>query len=75
MACNTAILSVANAIKKFHIKYPLQYVYQQKLYNDKQEIIDELFYQYHLPLLKYIDLNALITERKQNIDAAAYEKI
>ena len=64
---------VANTIKKFHIWYILHSVCKQKLNHDKQEIIDELFYQYHLPLLTYINHPKLVTEWKQNIDSAAYE--
>ena len=55
MACTTEISSVSNTINKLHIHYPLHYLYQQNLYHNKQENIDELFYQYHIPLLKYID--------------------
>ena len=36
--------------------------------------IDELFDEYHIPLLNDIDHPALIEEWKRNIDAAAYEK-
>ena len=74
MARTTAIYSLANTINKFHIQYPFHFVYQQKLYHDKQYIMYELFHQYHIPLLKYIYYPALITEWKQNIDSAAYEK-
>ena len=47
---------------------------QQKLYNDKQDVMDELYHQYHIPLLKYVNNTALIIERKQNLDSTAYEK-
>ena len=72
MACYTAISSVASTIEKFHIMSNFHYVYQQNFYHDKQEITDEIFDEYHIPLLKNIDRLALITEWKQNLDAAAY---
>ena len=74
MACTTAISLVANTIKKFHIQYSLNYVYQQNLYHNKQDIMDELFHKYQLPLLRYIEHPALITEWKQNLDYDSYEK-
>ena len=60
--------------KKIHIKYPLHSIYQQKIYHDKQEIMYELFHQYHFPLLKYIDYPSLITQHKQNLDSDAHKK-
>ena len=48
--------------------------YIHNLYRDKQEIIDETFFQYIKTLLQDIDHPALIQQLKQNIDAAAYEK-
>ena len=62
MAFITEISSVANTINKLHIQHPLHYFYQQKLLRDKQEIIDELFFQYPIPLLKNIDHPAFITQ-------------
>ena len=37
--------------------------------------MDELFHQYHIPLLKYIEHPAFITEWKKNIDSVSYENI
>ena len=74
MACTIAISSVSNTIKKFHRKSNLLF-FQKNVYHDKQNIMDELFHQCHLPLLKYIDNTELITEWKQNIYYALYEKI
>ena len=46
---------------------------QTKLYHDKQNIPDELFYQFHPPLLKKI--SSLIYYRmRTNIDSDAYKK-
>ena len=43
------------------------------MYYDKQDEIDNLFYEYHVPLLNNLDPRAFIEEWKQNIDAAPYE--
>ena len=74
MACTTASYSVANTIKNFRIQSLLHNFYQQNLYPDKQEVMNELLHRCHLPLLKYIDHPELITEWKQNIDSSAYKK-
>ena len=58
----TEIYLVVNTIKKFHIQSSLHFFYQQNIYHDKQEIMDELFHQYHIYLLKCIDNPAFITE-------------
>ena len=55
--------------------YTVHSVYQQNLYHDKQDIIDDMFYQYHLILMKDIDHPELIQEWKQSLDSDAYEKI
>ena len=73
MDCYTEISSVANTINKFHINSDLNYGYIHNFYHDKKST-DEMFYQYHLPLLKYIDHPALIQEQKK-IDADFYKKI
>ena len=72
MAKNTAIYSVAKTIKKLHIHYYLHLIYKENFYHDKQREMDEIFDEYHLSLLKYIDYPELIEEWKRNIDAAAY---
>ena len=58
-----------------HIQYDFHSSYIHNFYNDKQEIIDELFLKYIKPLFKNIDYPELFKEWKQNLDAAAYEKI
>ena len=75
MECTTEISSVENTINKLQINFPLHFFYQQNLNHDKQKIMDELFHKCHLPLLKYIDHPALITQWKQNIDYDNCEKI
>ena len=73
MACYTVISYVENTLNKFHIQSNLHTDYKHKFYHDKRDKFDELFDQYHLTLLKYIDHPALIQEWKQNLYAAAYE--
>ena len=55
MAFTTEMSLVANTIKKLHIQFDLNFVYRQKIYHDKQDIMDELFH-------KYLDHSELITE-------------
>ena len=74
MACYTVISSVADTLNKFHIQSNLHNGYKHNFYHDKQDAFDELFCQYHILLLKYIDHPALIQEQNQNIDSAAYEE-
>ena len=57
-----------------HIHSDLNSGHVNNLYHEIQWIIDELFYQYIKPLLKYIDHPVLIKEWKQNLDTDAYEK-
>ena len=57
---NTAIYSVANTINKLHIHSDLHLIYKQKKYCDKQDEIDTLFNEYHVPLLNYLDNTSLI---------------
>ena len=47
--------------------------YIHNFYHDKLETIDDMFCQYIKTLIKYIDHIVLIKERKQNLDAAAYD--
>ena len=73
MAKTTAISSVSKTINKLHIQSNLHLIYKQKLYHYKHDKINELFDEYHIPLLNYIHHLALIEEYKRNIDDAAYE--
>ena len=73
LVCHTEISSLANTLNILHAQSNFHTGYKQNLYNDKRDKYDELFYHYHLSLLKYIDHTALIQEWKQNLDAAAYE--
>ena len=49
--------------------------YMQEFYGPKLKEIDNLFLEYLVTVMKYLEHTALIEERIQNIDAAAYEKI
>ena len=74
MACTTSIYSVSKK-KKLHIQSGLHFVYNQNFCHDRQNIMDELFHQLNLPLLKDIDHPALVTEWKKTFYSTAYEKI
>ena len=52
MAYYTENLSIANTIQKFHIQSNFHTGYKHNFYHGKQEKFDELFDQYHIPLLK-----------------------
>ena len=67
--------SVANTIKKLHIQSDLNLIYKQNFYDDKKKEIDDLFIEYLVPIMEDLDHPVLIEERKQNIDAAVYERI
>ena len=56
-----------------HIQSDFHFIYKNNFYHDKQDEIDTIFDEYHIPLLNYLDHPALIEEWKQNLDSAAYE--
>ena len=62
MECYTEISSVSNTLKNFHIQSNLHTSYKHNFYHDEQDKFDEIFNQYHIPLLKDIDHNAFIQE-------------
>ena len=59
MAKNKAIYSVENTIKKLHIQSDLYLIYK-KIYHDKQDKIDILFDECHVPLSDDIDNTELL---------------
>ena len=71
---NKAIYSVSNTIKKLHIQSDFHFIYKQNFYHDKQDEIDAFFIEYHVTVFDDLDHPALIKERKQNINSAAYEE-
>ena len=73
MKKNTAIYSVANIINKLNTQSDLHLIYQQYLYTDKQNGINDIFIEYNFPVMEYPDHPELIEEWKQNLDAAFYE--
>ena len=74
MKKNKAISAVANTIKKFHTQKNMHLINKKDFFKYKQKEIDELFIEYLVPIMGYIDHPALIEEWKQNHDPAAYEK-
>ena len=53
--------------KSFH------YSYIRREFNDKNKMIINIFSEYVVPMLKYINHPALFREWKLNLDAAAYK--
>ena len=51
MSCYTSITYVANTVKKLHIMSDLNYGHIHNFYHDKQDNFDDIFGQYHIPLL------------------------
>ena len=49
-------------------------IYKQDFYEDKLRVIYELFIDHLVPIMGDLDHPDFIEERKQNLDAAAYEK-
>ena len=49
--------------------------YKQDFYETKQKEIYDLFLEYLVPVMKYLEHPAFIEEWIQNIDAADYKKI
>ena len=47
--------------------------YKQDLYKAKESEIDDLFLEYLVPVMKYLEHLELIEEQVQNFDAASYE--
>ena len=74
MVKNEAISAVANTIKKLHIHKNMHMTYKQDFYKTKESEIDDLFLEYLVHVMKYLEHTALIEEWIQNIDAAAYKK-
>ena len=48
-------------------------IYKQNYNKDNQEEIDDIFIEYFVPIVDYLDHPALIEEWKQIIDAADHE--
>ena len=70
-----ALSAIANTIEQMHIHKNMHMTYMQEFYGPKLKEIDNLFLEYLVTVMKDLEHPALIEERIQNIDAAAYEKI
>ena len=62
MKKNTAIYSVANIINKLNTQSDLHLIYQQYLYTDKKNGINDIFIEYNFPVMEYPDHPELIEE-------------
>ena len=74
MTCINIISSTSNTLKNLVVNKSLHYSYIQPEFNDKKEIIINIFSAYVVPPLKDINNHELLQEWKLNLDAAAYEK-
>ena len=70
MTCTTKILSTTNTLKNLAINKVFHYSSIQREFNDKNNMIINIFSAYVEPLLKYINHQSLLQEGKLNIDAA-----
>ena len=75
MTCINTIPSTSNTLKKLVVDKSFHTSYIKKWFNDKEDMIIEIFSVYVVPLLKKINHPSLLQEWKPNIDALAYEKI
>ena len=60
MVKNNTISAVANTIKLFHIHKNMHMTYKQDFYNNKYNLIDDLFLEYLVPVMAYLENPALI---------------
>ena len=74
MVKNEAIPAVANTLKQLHIQNDMHMIYNKDFYKNKDKEIHESFIEYLVNNLVDLDHPVLIEERKQDIDADAYEK-
>ena len=74
MTCINTIPSTSNTLNKFLLNKSLHSSYIQTEFNEKEEIVNNIFSTYVEPLLKDVNHPALLQECKLNIGAAAYEK-
>ena len=70
----TSITSISNTLKKLQIQSYFHSYYNQTVYIDKEEIINNIFRTYVKPLLDDINNPELEQECKLNNNDAEYEK-
>ena len=69
MTCTTTISSTSNKLKNLAANRGFHSSYIRREFNDKKDMIINIFGAYVVPLLKDINHTALIQERKLNLDA------
>ena len=74
MTCVNIIPPTSKTTKNFAVNNSLYSSYIKTEFNDKKEMIINIFSAYVVPLLKDINHPELLQEWKLNIDAAAYER-
>ena len=73
MTCTTTIPPKSNRLKNLAVNNSFHSSYILREFNDKKEMILNIFSAYVEPLLKYINNTSLLQELILNLDAAAYE--
>ena len=73
ITCINTTTSTSNTLKNMVVDKNLHSSYFQTEFNDKKEMIINIFSAYFVPLMKHINHPALLQEWKLNLDDKAYE--
>ena len=60
MVTNKSVSAVANTIKTFYIHKNMHMTYKQDFYKNKESEIDDLFLEYLVPVMEYLEHPSLI---------------
>ena len=71
--CTTTIPSTSNTLKNLEVNKSFQYSYIQREFNDKKDMVINIFSAYVEPLLKCINHKAFLQEWKLNLDSSQYK--
>ena len=74
MTCTKRIPSTSNTQNNLAVNKSFDSSYIRREFNDKKDMIINIFSAYVEPLLKYINHPELLQEWKLNLDAAEYER-
>ena len=74
MTCINTIPSTSNTLKNLVVNKILHSSYIKREFNNKKEMIVNIFSEYVVPMLKDINQPELLQEWERNLDAAAYER-
>ena len=73
MTFTTTIISTSNTLNNLSVNISFHYSYIQREFNDKKDMMINIFSEYVEPLLKDINHQEFLQEWKLNLDAAEYE--